>query len=186
MAHIHKNVYNSGVPQGSTLGPLLFCANDLPMCLTGPSVQRDLFADDGTLNTANNTIDNILRDLQHSLNDISGWRGRIRMALTPSKTKCTLMATRQKHQKQQLPLNLKFETTPIEQVSKHHLLRVTVDEQLKWQTHINNICRTVSRKKKERKKGGKILLDVIFFYSIYIYINRGIFTLLLLFFISVK
>ena len=35
------------------------------------------------------------------------------------------------------------ETT--EQVSKHRLLGVTVDEQLKWQTHINNICRTVSR-----------------------------------------
>ena len=45
----------------------------------------------------------------------------------------------------QLPLNLKFETTPKEQVSKHRLLGVTVDEQLKWQTHINNICRTVSR-----------------------------------------
>ena len=56
-----------------------------------------------------------------------------------------LMATRQKHQIQQLPFNLNFETTPVEQVSKHRLLRVTVDEQLKWQTHINNICRTVSR-----------------------------------------
>ena len=51
------------------------------------------------------------------------------------------MATRQKHQKKQLPLNLKFETTPIEQVSKHRLLGVTVDEQLKWQAHINNMCK---------------------------------------------
>ena len=67
------------------------------------------------------------------------------MALNPTKTKCMLMATRQKHQKKQLPLNLKFETTPVEQVSKHRLLGVTVDEELKWQTHINNICRTVSR-----------------------------------------
>ena len=123
-----RNVYNSGVPQGSTLGPLLFCTNDLPICLTGPSLQRDLFADDGTLNIANDTIDNIRRDLQHSLNDISGWCGRIRMALTTTKTKCTLMATKQKHQKQQLTLNLNFETTPIEQVSKHLLLHVTVDE----------------------------------------------------------
>jgi len=46
--------------------------------------------------------------------------------------------------KKQLPLNLKFETAPIEKVSKHRLLGVTVDEQLKWQTHIN-ICKTVSR-----------------------------------------
>ena len=137
----------SAVPQGSILGPLLFCIfiNDLPMCFTRPSVQCDLFADDGTLNTANDNIDTIRRDLRHSPNDISGWCCRNRMALNPTKTKCMLMATRQKHQKQQLPLNLNFETTPVEQVSKHRLLGVTVDEQLKWQAHINNICRTVSR-----------------------------------------
>ena len=45
-------------------------------------------------------------------------------------------------EKKQLPLNLKSETMPAEQVSKHWLLGVTVDEQLKWQTHINNIFRT--------------------------------------------
>ena len=50
------------------------------------------------------------------------------------------------------PLNLKFETIPIEQVLKHRLLGVTVDKQLKWQTHINNICRAVSREKKIKNK----------------------------------
>ena len=45
--------------------------NDLPMCLTRPSVQCDLFADDGTINTANDNIENIRRDLLQSLNDIS-------------------------------------------------------------------------------------------------------------------
>ena len=125
----------SGVLQGSILGPLLFCVfiNDLPMCLTRLSLQCDLFADDGTLNTTSGNIDDMRRDLQQNLNDISGWCCRNQMALNPAKTKCMLMATRQKHQKQQLSLNLNLETTPIEQVSKHRLLGVTVDEQLKWQ-----------------------------------------------------
>ena len=111
------------------------------MCLKRASVQCDLFADGGTLNIASDNIDNIRRDLQQSLNDISGWPCRNQMALNPTETKCKLMAMRHKHQ---LPLNVNFETTPEEQVSKHRLLGVTVDEQLKWQTHINNICRTVS------------------------------------------
>ena len=57
----------------------------------------------------------------------------------------SLSLSKQKHRKQQLPLNLNFETTPVEPVSKHRLLRVTLEKQLKWQAHINNICRTVSR-----------------------------------------
>ena len=97
------------------------------MCFKRPSVQCDLFAGDGTLNTANDNINNIRRDLQQSSNDICAWCCRNRMALNPTKTKCLLMATRQKHQKQQLSLNLNFENTPIEQVSKHRLLGVTVD-----------------------------------------------------------
>ena len=128
----------SSVCRSVYLGPCLsVCLSvclSLSLCVslsfTHASVQCDLLADNGTLNTANDNIDNIRRGLQQSLYDVSGWCCRNRMALYPTKTKCMLM--RQKHQKKQLPLNLKFETTPIEQVSKHRLLGVTVYEQLKW------------------------------------------------------
>ena len=53
------------------------------------------------------------------------------------------METRQKYQTEKLSLNLSISSTPIEQVSEHCLTGVIVDEQLMWQTHINNIYRTV-------------------------------------------
>ena len=43
--------------------------------------------------------------------------------------------------------------TPIEQVPKHRLLGVTVDEQLKWQTHINN------------KLFAELFLEIFFFFQ---------------------
>ena len=57
------------------------------MCLTRASVQSDLSADNGTRNTANDNIDNIHRDLQQSLYDVSGWCCINRMALNSDENK---------------------------------------------------------------------------------------------------
>ena len=65
------------------------CALHVNQCM-----QCDLSADGGTLNAANDYRDNIHKDLQRSLNDISGWCCGNRMALNPAKTKCVLMAMR--------------------------------------------------------------------------------------------
>ena len=111
-------------------------------------IQCDLFADDGTLNTVNDNI-----DLQQSLYMIP-LDGFVEIDGTESdENKMHVDGDETKNiRKNQLPLNLKSETTPIEQVSKHRLLGVTVHEQLKWQhqskLHIYKICRTVSRRKK--------------------------------------
>jgi hypothetical protein len=67
------------------------------------------------------------------------------MVIHPQKTKSMLIATRQKHQRAPLELDLILNDHPIEQVSSHKVLGITIDDEFKWQIHINNISRTVAR-----------------------------------------
>lgn len=69
------------------------------------------------------------------------------MVFNRSKTECMVMVTamRQKHQLVPLTLNLTVQNHPVVQIKELHLLGVTTDDQFKWQSHIINICTTVSR-----------------------------------------
>ena len=67
------------------------------------------------------------------------------MVIHPHKTKCMVLTTRQKHQRRPLTLNLTLGKTPVQQVREHRVLGVIIDEELKWQSHIDNMCKHVSK-----------------------------------------
>ena len=119
--------------------------NDLPLHLTSKHVSCDLFADDATVHTPDKNISVVQDRLQEGLGEISDWCSRNSMVLNPSKTESMVIATRQKHQLAPLNLNLSIQNDPVLQVEEHRLLGVTIDNQLKWQAHINKVCKTVSR-----------------------------------------
>ena len=136
-----------GVPQGSVLGPVLFCLfiNDLPLSIRDQEVACDMFADDATLHTSSKDISVISSRLQQGLDEVSNWCQHNSMALNPAKTESMVVTTRQRHQLKPLVLNLAFQSQNITQVSEHKLLGVTVDKELKWEAHINNVCKKVSK-----------------------------------------
>ena len=68
------------------------------------------------------------------------------MFINPIKTKSMTIATGQKHQLSPLPLDLVLNGAKIDQVSEHRLLGITIDNKLRWDSHINNVCKTVSRR----------------------------------------
>ena len=137
----------SGVPQGSILGPLLFCIfiNDLPLHIQYKKVRNSLFADDLSLDTSGKTVKEIEVTLQKSLNEVSGWCKNNLMCLHPEKTKCMVIATRQKHQRSPLRLKLDTDTKTVVQVKEHRVLGITIDDEFKWQSHVSNICKTLSK-----------------------------------------
>ena len=64
----------------------------------------------------------------------------------PIKTKSMTVTTRQKHQLSPLLLDLILNRAKIDQVSQHRLLGITIDNKLRWNSHTNNVCKTVSRR----------------------------------------
>ena len=136
-----------GVPQGSILGPVLFCIyiNDLPICLEKENVKCDLFADDSTIHAQGQSIDTVEMSLQNSLNKIDVWCNANQMILNSSKTKSMVITTRQKHQREPLILKLSVNSSKIEQVREHRVLGVILDQEMKWETHLTSLCKRLSR-----------------------------------------
>lgn len=137
-----------GVPQGSILGPLLFCIfiNDLPLFLRHKAeVTLDLFADDSTLSTSSKNILTIQQTLQNSIDDVSRWCNSNKMALNHLKSKSMVITTRQKHQLQPLSLQLSIGSNTIQQVKVHRVLGCIIDETMSFHPHIDSVLKTVSR-----------------------------------------
>ena len=103
-----KGIVRRGVPQGSVLGPLLFCLfiNDMPLHIKDSTIDCDLFADDATLHTSDKNINKINSRLQHGLEDVSNWCQMNSMVINPTKSECMVVTTRQKRQLKPLTLNL--------------------------------------------------------------------------------
>ena len=56
-----------------------------------------------------------------------------------------MIATRQKHQLSLFQPRLTLEKTYIEQVHEHRVLGVIIDAEIKWQPHLNNKFKIVSK-----------------------------------------
>ena len=67
------------------------------------------------------------------------------MVIHPGKTKSMVLASRQKHQCKPLMLKLTLGANLIERVREHRVLGVTLDEELKWQSHIDSVCKKFAR-----------------------------------------
>ena len=82
-----KGLVRNGVPQGSVLGPFLFCIfiNDLLLHISNDKFSNDLFADDSSLHTQGKNIQLVETSLQGSLNEVADWCGSNSMIIHPAK-----------------------------------------------------------------------------------------------------
>lgn len=129
---------DSGVPQGSVLGPLLFSLfiNDLPSVLEYCTVH--LFADDVQIYLCVNDFTDMARIswmINHDLNKILCWSRRNLLPINSSKTKA-MMLSRLKNPPE--PPRLYLNDEPVEFVDHARNLGLIFKNSLEWDTHINS------------------------------------------------
>ena len=125
----------TGVPQGSNLGPLLFIIyiNDMHSCInSGHTIH---FADDTCLLYTSNSIRGLQNQLNKELGQINDWLVSNKLSLNVHKSKCILFHSKYKPI-QQATLNVVIDNSSVEVVKSTNFLGIQIDEQLDWKRHI--------------------------------------------------
>lgn len=133
-----------GVPQGSVLGPLLFLVyiNDIGK-LKLHGVPK-LFADDTALfYIAAKTEQELAYSMQEDLSTLNEYLRLNRLALNANKTNYVLFTSSNLSQKIKLPAPLQINNTIIKRVNCVKYLGLYIDENLKWDTHVECVTKKV-------------------------------------------
>ena len=134
---------NTGIPQGSILGPLLFIiyTSDLPSCLP-LECKLFMYADDSTITCSSSNINEIENNLNAALGRIYDWCVRNKLTINANKTKSMLIGSKQKFHN--TDLNVSIAGSSIVKVNYVKCLGVIIDESLSWGPHVEYVEKTVS------------------------------------------
>ena len=145
----HSSSYsiNSGVPQGSILGPILFLVfiNDLPDDLIS---KVSVYADDtsiySSLDKKSELFDRIelAADLEHDLSTLSDWGSNWLLTFNQKKTK--LLSINHYRNADHIPILMSGHPIP-ESVSLN-LLGLNFSSDMSWNDYIKSIAKSASRK----------------------------------------
>jgi len=141
----NPNTLITGVPQGSTLGPLLFLVyiNDLPLCT---KFSLRLFADDTCLIMSDTNINTLNKNVNLELDRVYCWLNQNKLKLNFEKSNYMLFKPYTKKLKDNDTFEILLENNiKIKQVTSTKYLGIVFDEQLNWTDQIHQLCKKLAQ-----------------------------------------
>lgn len=131
----------NGVPQGSVLGPLLFSVyiNDI---VSIDRTVKFIYADDSSILMSGPNANDLIIKCNEILNKLSVWSTLNYIRINPIKTKVVIYRARNRIVETQHVL--RYVDQEVQMVNEHKILGVTFSSNLRWDTHVENICRNLS------------------------------------------
>ena len=132
-----------GVPQGSCLGPFIFNVfiNDIFYFIESCDLTN--YADDNTLDIIASTIEMVLSALRKDTDNAIKWFINNFMQVNPSKFQ--FMCLKSVTSKEIIPQFIEVNGTNIPCEKEVKLLGITIDDKLKFDKHVDIICKNAAR-----------------------------------------
>ena len=125
----------SGVPQGTALGPLLFSLH------INYITSDRLFADDCVCYREIKNMEDTVK-LQKNIDRLGSWARKWGVRFQP--VNCNMMQLTNKRTSK-IQASYKLEGTVMENVESIKYLDVTITKDLRWNTHLSNVCTKATR-----------------------------------------
>ena len=130
------------VPQGSSLGPLLFIIYINDIINTSSLLKFILYADDSVLYLQGYDIPTVINFINRELSLLDNWLIANRLTLNVTKSHYIIFSRKQNAY---IGPNLEINNKEISQVNETKFLGLTLYYNLKWKKHIQNITLKISR-----------------------------------------